>query len=849
MKTNNTLLNITKIIALLLMIKVNTMAGKITPADYERVEQLGKVFSNKVLNENINIHWLVDNKRLWYRRDITPAGAEFIIVDAEAGTREKAFDHKQMAQAFSKACGEEVSPEKLPIDFLEYSEDGTQLKFVSFAKRWQCDLTKYEIEQLPDDANIPSSVRRLPRPLPSRWTGGETSIIFINKTKENVKLFWIDSSDKRRPYGEIEAGGQFKQNTYQGHVWLVTDCNDSTLAVFMAGPVEDYAIIDGSPYKETGNRFWGRRGRGRQETGKSPDGKWLAFIKDYNLFLKNLQNSEETTISNDGDVNNFYADDFHWSDDSKKLVAFKTKKGDGRKVYIIESSPDDQLQPKLQDYSYDKPGDNIDIEKPVLYDLASRKLIPISDELFPNPFGIWDIHWSPDSNEFTFLYNQRGHQVLRIVGVDAETAKTRTVVDERSDTFIDYSGKYFSSFINKTGELIWMSERDGWNHLYLYDTKTSQVKNQITKGDRVVRRVEHIDEEKRQIWFYAGGVYPEQDPYYQHLCRVNFDGSGFITLTKGDGTHSVTFSPDRKFFVDKWSRVDLPPVTELRNSKTGELICDLERADASELLKTGWRPPVCFAAKGRDSQTDIYGIIIQPINFDPNNKYPVIESIYAGPQGAFVPKAFDLQTSQRSFAELGFIIVQIDGMGTSYRSKAFQDVCWKNLGDAGFADRILWLKAASKKYPFMDIERVGIYGTSAGGQSALRALLAHGDFYKAGISDCGCHDNRMDKIWWNEQWMGWPVGEHYAEQSNVTQAHKLKGKLLLAVGELDRNVDPASTMQVVNALVKAQKDFELLVMPGYGHGVSGDPYVRRRMMDFFVRHLLGEQPPDWNSLN
>jgi dipeptidyl aminopeptidase/acylaminoacyl peptidase len=427
--------------------------------------------------------------------------------------------------------------------------------------------------------------------------------------------------------------------------------------------------------------------------------------------------------------------------------------------------------------------------------------------------------------------------------VDAETGRPAAIINEQSETFIDYAGKQYSHYIDDTNEIIWMSERDGWNHLYLYDAGTGNVKNQITKGQWVVRRVEKVDEEKRQIWFQAGGIRPEQDPYYIHFCRINFDGPGLAVLTEGDGTHEITFSPDRRIFIDRWCRVDQPPVTELRSAEDGKLILELERADWSMLLETGWRPPERFVANGRDIKTDIYGIIIRPSNFDPGKEYPVIEKIYAGPQGAFVPKSFGLQVRERQIAELGFIIVQIDGMGTSYRSKAFHDICWKNLGDSGFPDRIPWMKAAAAKYPYMDLTRVGIYGGSAGGQSALRGLLAHGEFYKVGVADCGCHDNRMDKIWWNELWMGPDINEpHYKEQSNVTQAHKLQGKLLLTVGELDRNVDPASTMQVVNALIKADKNFDMLIVPGRGHGVGETPYASRRRMDFFIQHLLGIEP-------
>jgi dipeptidyl aminopeptidase/acylaminoacyl peptidase len=299
------------------------------------------------------------------------------------------------------------------------------------------------------------------------------------------------------------------------------------------------------------------------------------------------------------------------------------------------------------------------------------------------------------------------------------------------------------------------------------------------------------------------------------------------------------------YFADVYSRVDAAPVLELRRTVDRSLVLQLEKADDAGLRAAGWAPPEVFVAKGRDGTTDIWGVIYRPARFDPSLKYPVIENIYAGPHSSFVPKSFAAFNGMQAQADLGFIVVQIDGMGTSNRSKAFHDVAWMNLKDAGFPDRILWHKAVAARYPWYDISRVGIYGTSAGGQSALGALLFHPEFYKAAVSAVGCHDNRMDKIWWNEQWMGWPIGPHYADSSNVDNAHRLQGKVLLVVGELDTNVDPSSTMQVVNALIKANKDFELLVVPGAGHG-SGGAYGERRRFDFFVRHLLGAPPPDWN---
>jgi len=583
-----------------------------------------------------------------------------------------------------------------------------------------------------------------------------------------------------------------------------------------------------------------RRRRNRGLT--SPDGRWSISIRDGQLVLRDHPGDREKVLTNETPSQRFHEPRGHWSPDSKFFIAWRTEPGERRQVHLVESSPKDQLQPKLHTLDYAKPGDKLPITKPILVDPELRTVTPVPDHLFQIPWELTDADWSADSQTFSFVYNQRGHQVLSVLEYDVARNTVRAVIDESSPTFIDYAHKKFLQRIPATNEAIWMSERDGWNHLYLYDWATGQVKNQITHGEWVVRGVEWVDEQKRQIWFRAGGVCYGEDPYYLHLCRVNFDGTGYVRLTDGDGTHRWEFSPDRRFLIDTWSRVDLPPVTVLRETTRGHQICELEQADISALRALGWRPPERFVSLGRDLATPIYGVLYRPTNFDPAKRYPVVEQIYAGPQGAFVPKEFRPWHGAQSLAELGFITVQIDGMGTSHRSKAFHDVAAKNLGDSGFPDRIAWIKAAAKERPEMDLTRVGIYGGSAGGQSALRGLLMHGDFYKAGVADCGCHDNRMDKVWWNELWMGWPIGPHYEEQSNVTQAHRLTGKLLLIVGELDRNVDPASTMQVVNALVRADKDFELLVMPGVGHGAAETPYGKRRRQDFFVRHLLGVEP-------
>ena len=615
--------------------------------------------------------------------------------------------------------------------------------------------------------------------------------------------------------------------------------------------LDDYTLVKGKAVAPSkAKEHWGKPFNEQDgDPVVSPDSAWTAFVKAYNVFVKNNQTHEEHQLSFDGAPGEYYSSSFSWSPDSKKLAVNKVRKNEDRYIYFVESSPDSQLQPILHKRYYLKPGDDLPIKHPALFDVEKLEQIPVDTRDFENQYRLTNPKWRKNSESFTFEFNQRGHQVFQVASVDAETGNVKVIINETSPTFIDYSRKRFRYDMEDRNEIIWASERDGWNHLYLYDAENGKVKTQLTKGEWVVREVLHVDEKEGVVYFYGSGKNKGEDPYFLHGYRVNFDGSNLIDLTPEKMNHDITFSKNYDFFTDTYSTVQTPPVTVLRRAADGKVVMDLEKADITDLSTTGWEAPEPFVAKGRDGKTDIWGNIYRPSNFDKNKTYPVVEYIYAGPHAAFAQKSFKaVNYGFLGLAELGFIVVQIDGMGTSYRSKAFHDVCWKNLKDAGFPDRILWMRAAAQKYKYMDIDRVGIFGGSAGGQNALAALLFHPDFYKVGVASCGCHDNRMDKMWWNEQWMGYPIGPEYAECSNVVNAGKLQGKLMLIVGEMDDNVDPASTMQVADALIKANKNFELVVLPGVNHTLGGK-YGEQKRRDFFVQNLLHFDTPDWNAVS
>ncbi|GAA3935084.1 S9 family peptidase [Chitinophaga oryziterrae] len=574
----------------------------------------------------------------------------------------------------------------------------------------------------------------------------------------------------------------------------------------------------------------------------SPSKEWTAFIRDGNVFVKSGE--EEIPFTTDGTKDKPYGA-LKWSPDSKYLVGYHINPVAIQSVHHLFSSLPNTTRARLDTEEYAQPGDPFTSFEMFIFNLADKKAVKVNTEVYDflgKPYLRWR---KSDPRYFTYEKADRGHQRFRVIEVDASNGSTRNIIDEKTNTFI-YEERIFTHYLEDSNEMIWSSEKDGWYHLYLVDMLKGTIKNEITTGQWIVRGVDSVDEKKREIWFRGSGMNAGEDPYNIHYYRINFDGSHLVKLTTANAQHALSFSPSKTYYLDTYSRPDLPPVTELHRTSDGKLIMEVERADLKDYLAMGMRLPEVFHTKARDGQTDIWGVVCRPRHFDSTYRYPVIENIYAGPQDAFVPKTFMPYGEMQSLAELGFIVVQIDGMGTANRSKAFHDRCWHNLADAGLPDRILWIKALAARYPYVDTSRVGLYGTSAGGQNSAGALLFHPEFYKAAVSACGCHDNRVDKQWWNEQWMGYPVGPHYEAQSNVTNAAKLQGKLLLIVGEADHNVPPESTYRVVDALIKANKDFDLLVVPGMDHS-DGGPYGRKKKRDFFVRNLLGVEPPERNK--
>jgi dipeptidyl aminopeptidase/acylaminoacyl peptidase len=602
----------------------------------------------------------------------------------------------------------------------------------------------------------------------------------------------------------------------------------------------------------------------------SPDGKRTAFVRGHNLWVRDVASGAETQLTTDGVKDYGYATNnagwtksdrpvLLWSPDSKKIATFQH---DGRKVgemYLVDTRVG---HPQLQAWKYPLPGDEhiFTIER-VVVDVDARTIVRL--QMPPDPHrsslcdhvvcrgGDWvDVQWSPDASQLAFLSTSRDHKHETLRVADAASGAVRTILEEQVPTFFESgNGRVNWRVLFGSNEVIWFSERDDWGQLYLYDLQSGKLKRPITGGDGNVTQVLRVDEAVRTIVFLGVGRERQRDPYFAHLYRVNIDTGSGALLTPEDANHDVSLAESGRFFVDSYSRPDVPPVAVVRNAD-GEEVMLLERADISKLEAAGWKPPIPFTAKARDGKTDLHGLMYRPTTFDASRKYPIVNSIYPGPQSgsvgsrSFSPSRGDTQ----ALAELGFIVVQVDGMGTPGRSKPFHEAYYGNMGDNTLPDQVAVMKQLAARHPWIDIERAGIYGHSGGGFAAAAAMFRHPDFFKVGVSQAGNHDNRNYEDDWAEKWQGLlakkPDGTtNYDDQANQTHAKNLKGKLLLAHGTMDANVPPYNTLVVVDELIRHNKDFDLILFPNRGHGFGSEPYMMRRRWDYFVRHLLGTEPP------
>ena len=606
----------------------------------------------------------------------------------------------------------------------------------------------------------------------------------------------------------------------------------------------------------------------------SPDGKRAAFIRNYNLWVRDIASGRETQLTKDGVKEYGYATDnagwIHsdnaillWSPDSKKIATFQQDERGTGDMYLVSTAVG---HPKLEAWKYPLPGDpKIFMIERVVIDVDRARVVrlqlppdphrsSICDDVECNgPFE--DVEWSADGKQLAFLSSSRDHKEARLRVADTESGKVRDVIEEKVATYYESGNDAHNwRFLPASNEVIWFSERDNWGQLYLYDLQTGRLKNQITSGEGNVAQLVKVDEKSRLLYFRGVGKEKGRDPYFIHFYRIGFDGKNLTLLTPEDATHIVAPSPSGKYFVDSYSKPDVAPTTVLRDSD-GKLIATLERTDISRLAAAGWKPPEPIVVKARDGTTDLYGLLYKPTKFNPSTRYPIINHIYPGPQtGSVGPRNFlSARGDSQALAELGFVVVEIDGMGTPWRSKKFHDAYFGDMGDNTLPDQVAAMKELAARYPWIDLNRAGIWGHSGGGYATAGAMLHYPDFFKVGISESGNHDNRNYEDDWGEKWQGLLVKKpdgttNYDSQANQNFAKNLKGKLLLTHGTMDDNVPPSSTLVLVNELIKANKDFDLLLLPNRRHGYAAEPYMIRRRWDYFVRNLLGAEPPQGYEL-
>ncbi|MCR8843861.1 S9 family peptidase [Paenibacillus sp. SC116] len=763
----------------------------VTAEQYAKAKEWSQDWQADVDNARVVPHWIGQSSTFWYQRDIrvgAQKGSEFVIVNPISNSVDLAFDHNRLAAALSSVLQEEVNPHQLPIQKLMINEHDPIIYFVAKDKYWSYDQTQNECHEA--------------EPAPH--------------TKPNELL--------------------------------------------------------------------------------SPDGQWAAYIDTYNLYVRHLETEEVRQLTYDGERYYGYATEGSamnettqqifgapvrpsvvWSPDSKKLITHRLDERNINELHIVQHVPLDskEVRPSLYTSRYAMVGDeHVPMMEVYIADIDNQESIRVEADpvVATSPTAFASIvplsGWSADSNQAYYKLVARDFKSAQLILVQANTGEARVIVEETSETFIFshlYHNGNFSLYfgyleINSSlnpnfqllqdNSLIWLSERDGYGHLYVIDSCTGQTRRALTAGNWNVRRLIAVDEEHGWVYFTASGREAGSDPYYQHLYRVQLDGSSLTLLTPEDANHSVLLSPDFTYFINTYSRVDLAPVSVLR-SVDGDCTRELECANIQPLLDKGYQLPERFTVKAADGVTDVYGIIIKPANLDLAQMYPVIDHYYAGSQVIQTPKSFNLTALEtggaQALAQLGFATIIMDGKGTPFRSREFIDVAAGNMGDgAGLNDHVAALPQLAEMYPFLDIERVGIWGSSGGGYGAARAILKYPDTYKAAVASAGNHDQLMYINMWGEHYQGlldprYP--NRYANQANADLAANLKGKLLLAHGDIDDNVHVGQTLRLADALIKADKDFDLLIMTNVGHGVAEEPYFIRRKWDYFIRHLLGVEPP------
>jgi len=603
----------------------------------------------------------------------------------------------------------------------------------------------------------------------------------------------------------------------------------------------------------------------------SPDGKYEAFIRDWNLWMKNLETEEETQLTTDGVKDFGYATDnagwrhsdraiVSWSPDSKKIATYQQDQRHVNEMYLVKTKVG---APELEAWKYPLPGDEeiikihrVIIDVSVDPKITRLRLAPddrrgtLCDDISCEG-GFDDVAWSKDCTKLVFVSTSRDHKEAHVRMADTETGEVKEIFEEIVETqYESGQGGINWRYFSETNEIIWYSERSDWGHLYMYDATTGALKHQITSGNYVVREILQIDEENRVIYFIAGGKEEGANPYFKYLYRVDFSGNNLKLLTPELGDHTIRFSPNGEYFTDTYSQPNVPSVYQVRNIE-GQHIETLEQMDISELENIGWQAPEVFTVKSADERWDLYGLMYTPTNLDPNQKYPVIVRIYPGPQGGSV-RTWSFLAARRdnhALTELGFVVVELEGSCNPNRSKSFHDACYGNMGENTLPDQVSGLQQLAASHTFLDLDRVGIWGHSGGGFAAAAAMFKYPDFFKVGISESGNHDNRNYEDDWGERYIGLETNyeygtSNYEDQANQTYAPNLKGKLLLIHGAMDDNVPPYNTYLVVDALIKANKDFDMIILPHARHGFGKDSnYIMRRRWDYFVEHLLGAVPP------